>query len=573
MNRFSTLSACLLAVTLFVAQFASTVQADEAEQVATINSIGRSAEVSAEQGGILVAALEDDSSNVRRRAALALAKHGKEVEGAAKRLIATLGDKDASVRAAAAYALGRVAPENADAAKALAKSVTDPAPVVQRASILALRASNVDRELVRPALLKALESGDPNVVAAALQVFASLGDAVIDDLNRALAHDDANYWASLVIQEMGPAAAATVEPLTKVLSNEEPEERLQAILALAAIGEKAKPAGKQLAAILKNDEFEGARFASAYALGKIGAKGVADDLLEESTKSELPLLRLTSAWALAELNPNDDAHLKTASKVILDGLKSDDPTLSRLSARLLVESHIPPEASLPVVTAMLEKADPATIEHVIDAVASQGAKALPRVKRALENEVLRLKALKVVQRIGPEAAGATEAILPLLKSEDDDVRREALFAIAAISPDTGEVADAVGAAYMAEKVRENRLAAIYAAGKIGPPAKQFVPHLKKLSTIPDDEQARVAALWALTRIAPDDQEVLALAVPAMADALGKADRPVIKIELAHTLADLGAKASGAKAALEMLKTDPDAGVREAAIAALEAIGE
>ena len=568
--KWFSLSATVFAIASLVA--APLCLADEAEQIATINEIGRSGSISSDNAALLLESLSADSAQVRRSAALALAQHGGEIDGSTEALIAALDDKEAAVRSAAAFALGRTAQGSVAAAQAVAKKVTDPDDAVRRASVTALHAVGADRELVRPVLLKTLQSGDPATVAAALNAFASMGEEIVDDLKQALAHDEACYWACLVIQEMGPVAADTVEPLTKVLKSEEPEERLQAILALGAIGEKARPAGDALAAILKNDEFEGARFSAAYALGQIGAKGVADDQLKESVKSDIPLLRLTSAWSLAELYPDNEDYVQQAAEVILEGMKSDDPMVSRIAARLLIESDLPPETTMPVAASLLENADEAMIEHVIDALAAQGAKAVPRVVRALGNEKLRLKALAVIQRIGPEASEAVNNVVPLLKSDDSEVRREALYAIAAIGSEASSAAGPLSKAYLAEDTRENRLAAIYAAGRIGPEAKAFVPHLKKLATHPDDEQARVAALWALARIAPNDEELLAEAIPAMIKALGEAELPVFKIELAHTLGDLGPKAKAAAPTLKALLNDPSVRVRAAAATALEQIG-
>jgi HEAT repeat protein len=82
---------------------------------------------------------------------------------------------------------------------------------------------------------------------------------------------------------------------------------------------------------------------------------------------------------------------------------------------------------------------------------------------------------------------------------------------------------------------------------------------------------RLLSIWALSRIQPGDERLVALAVPALTEALAS-ERPLVRLEAAAALGDIGAPAKPAVAALKRLLNDDEPQVREAAAAALKKIG-
>ena len=74
---------------------------------------------------VLVEALDDEDSSVRKDAAIALGQIGPASKGAVPVLIGTLKDDDADVREAAVYTLGRIGPAAKEAVPALIETLKD----------------------------------------------------------------------------------------------------------------------------------------------------------------------------------------------------------------------------------------------------------------------------------------------------------------------------------------------------------------------------------------------------------------------------------------------------------------
>jgi len=112
-----------------------------------------------------------------------------------------------------------------------------------------------------------------------------------------------------------------------------------------------------------------------------------------------------------------------------------------------------------------------------------------------------------------------------------------------------------------------RRAATYALGKIGPEAKAA---LAAIQANADNEELRPVSLWAMVLISPQDAEIVAKAVPALAAALRR-EQPIVRFEAAQALGKIGPPAVAALPALEALGEDPDMHVRNAAAAAIQKI--
>jgi HEAT repeat protein len=124
---------------------------------------------------------------------------------------------------------------------------------------------------------------------------------------------------------------------------------------------------------------------------------------------------------------------------------------------------------------------------------------------------------------------------------------------------------------LASDDREVRGSACYALGKIGPAAAQAVPALqKRLDEL--EESNKVACVWALLKINPEDEALATMAVPILTGALDAPDE-LVRAEAAGALGRIGAPAAQPEviAELKKLLEDPAAAVREAAAAALKAL--
>ncbi len=512
----------------------------------------------------------DYPAEVRWRAARELGNVGQAAEPALGGLIANLKDNDHRVRAYACFALGRIGGAATQAATpSLVERVTDDNAIVRRAAVDALLALQPDKNVLVPLMAKALGDAEPRIAIAAVRTLVSQGEAVVPALIAALENEKAAYWATVALEQMGPRAAEAVPTLSRLVNHSDPEVRLQALMTLAAVGEAARPATPQIIDRLKNDPLNGVRYAAAYALGRIGVDAQAQASLNETARSDNLMLAMVSAWALAQAHPQDKQIATHAANLIVSGLKSEDPTLQAAAARILAESKISTAITTPALESALATTSPEVVAQAIEAFAAQGAKAVPRITAALDNEKLRPYALKIISQIGADAAEAVPALIKALDGADAETRAELHFALAAIGPASAPAAPKLVEA-LASDDNQVKYSAIYALGRIGEQARDaaYQDLVQLLAT--DDQFTRIAAVWAMVRLDPGRPELAEKAVPLLTEAL-KSDREEVRAEAASTLGELGKHAQPAAPALKKALQDPSTAVQEAARAALERI--
>jgi HEAT repeat protein len=433
-----------------------------------------------------------------------------------------------------------------------------------------LRSIKPDPEVVMPLMVKVLEDPDPSVVLAALEALTE-GEPNIELLRAALAHEDAGYWALLVIAEMGPKAKEVVPAIIPKLAHAEPEVRMQALVALGEIGPDAKDAAEAVAKAL-DDEKLACQTAAVYALGSIG---VADDAAKQKLvamlENEDQFLPMVAAWALAKLDPEDEEAQQRAAKMLTAGLTLDNPQLRVAAAKGLVELKLPPEILRPLLEEVVPTMTPEALSDFAQTVAElHPDDIVPKCCELLNNEKLRGGALQVLARLGEGAKEATPQLVEALKTtEDADLRAEIQFTLAKIGP-TAEAAIPELIKSLDNENEEVKQSATYALGKVGPPAADAVEKLKGHLGNEDDE-LRTVSIWALLHICPDNEEIVDLAIPVLIEAL-KDEVEIVRIEAAAALGQIGPKAEAAVPALKKLvATDPHAHVRQVAAEAITKI--
>ncbi len=544
---------------------------DGPDRAAAADALGRLKEEANDASSALAAALQAEDIELRWKAARSLASIRPQDQATVQLLTAALQDPNAKVRAYVVLALGNIGPAAISAAPVLVKVITDKDPAVRRAVINALRKIDKDRSEVHPLLIEVFQKGEPAAVLAALRTLAEGGSEVVPNLVEALNEEDSCYWACLALAEIGPEAKDAVGPLLESLKRHgEPEVRMQTLVTLGEIGVKSEASSAAISAILDGDQPAGVKYAAAFALSKIGIGDTAKASLERASKSDDELLQLISAWALVKLEPENKAAVKRSVEFIVRGLKSKNEHHRSIAARALAESDVPSEVSAPIVEAALADASPETVSLAIDALVAQGAKAVPRLSRGLQNETLRGYAVDALRRLGPEAAGAVSQLAVALSAEGEDAadfRREVLFALAAIGEKSAPAVDAITKA-IDDDAKEVRYAACYALGKIGPEAKPALQRLLKAARS-DDAFLKFASVWAIVKIVPRNQRINRVAATVLSKALAKAESDRMKIEIADTLSGMGEAASVAIPALEAELQSDNPQVREAVKNALE----
>ncbi len=519
----------------------------------------------------LVAALNDSSPDVRWRAARALANVGANGDNVVGALAGGLKDDNPTVRAYSAYALGTLGVSTPAVVEGLGVQLTDKESLVRRAALRALQKLKLPRDVSIPLFVKTLSSAQPDAVMAALHTLAEAGETAVPFLQDALANPQAASWACMALAQMGPSAKMAVPGLTKLTASKQPNLRLEASMALGSVGPDAKDALPALAKLAESDPLPGVRYAAAFAIGGIATKdATATSVLEKLGQGDDKFLCTVSNWALARIEPNNDARMNKAVNCLIEGLQSDNAAVRLASVRALQDLKAASEKVGAALVAALKDADPEVAKNAIAALGSMGPQITPQIVETLKNPALRNYALTILEGFGPAAKAAVPDLVKLLDDPKTDTatRREVHFLLGQIGPESAPATATLVKALGSDNERV-RNSAIFALGRIGPAAHEAVPALEKL-TSNDDMFMHVGGLWALVQIKPADAALAAQAVPELTKGLSS-DREMVQVEAARTLGMLGAAAKSALPALKKATEDPSPLVADAAAKAIGAI--
>lgn len=521
----------------------------------------------------LVQDLKSPDAEKRSAAATELADLGEQAAPAVEALKAGLKDKDPSVRAHCAMALGHIGKAAMPVIDDLVTLLADPDIHTRRAAIRAVRMIKPGPEKVVPLMLKALGDKERPVVLMALHTLAEVGEPVVAPMIEALKDDRTDYWACIVLSEIGPAAKAAVPQLIKTLDDDEPEVRMEVAMTLAAIGDAAEPAVPRLTEELKDKE-SGVRLAAIYALGTLGPKAAsATKALEPGLQSKDLFTATITTWALARIQAGDDAYRTKLKQDMLptmfEAVKDKNRKLRVAAVRAIHELKPGSEVVIPAFARIMENADPATINDVMEAVATLGEKAVTGLINGLKVKTVRGRAAEVLGRIGEGAAPAVPALIEAMEDERPDVRREVLFALGNIGPQA-KAAVGVARKALADPDQSVRYSAVWTLGRIGPAASDALPELEKDVCNTNDPFFGSVCAWAMIRIDAKNEKRIKAALPVLIKALEN-EKSFVRSEAASTLSMIGPPAKEALPALKKAAGDPDETVAKAAAEAISKI--
>ncbi len=520
----------------------------------------------------LVKSLKSNQVDEQRVAALALASMGEAAAVAVPALADNLTAKDYRVRAAAAYALGKIGPAAGDAVRALIAASADDDVTVQHHVWEALLRVDLPPDVALSLFARALGSASDADAAKLADALGEAGAAAVPELIKAMADNNARYWACIALANIGPSAAPAVEALGKTLGSDEAEVRMQAIVALAEIGAAARPIAPQISKLLENDPWDAVRYAAAYALGTIGDKAAGQPALVRVLSDDDEFLRVTAARSYVMLAEGESsAELQRAVELIAAGLTSADYRVRDVAVRALADPDIPAVlVATSVKNALLGISDPDQLMEIVDGLASLGDRVVPSCVNALQQQsALRFYVIQLLIKLGPAAAGAVDALVKTLDDPAAELRRESLFALGAIGEPAATAVPAI-TQRLGDQDEDVRRAACYALGKIGPRAAAALPNLQAAMQ-GDDSFLQLASVWSALQIAPQDGELRKRAIPLLVKGLAD-EREQVRVQCAYALGDLGPAARPAVSALEETRRkDDSAAVRAAVSAALEQI--
>jgi HEAT repeat protein len=561
--------------------------ADSGARVLVIDEIGALGQPALPALTGLVAAFADEDSRVRWHAARAVGLIGEDARSAIPALVTLLADTDPIVVTQAAAALGHIREDDgrglipeadakayATAVDPLAKTTVHPDARARRASMRALRRYSMSLADMAPIVSKHLADADPAVVVSALHTLADMDDDAVPLLIEALKDPKSRYWAEVALAEIGPKAAAAVEPLAKAVEVGEAEERLQAILALAAIGEPAAAAAPAIIAVLDSNDAT-LQMPAAFALGRMKA-AAGDASLAKAVAGEDPFLASVASWARARIHPDDKALVDDALARLRVGLANADAEIRSGSVSGLSDLAESLDASARERLAgefmpLLTDADPEVGQAAGGALVRLGSAAMATLQPKLADPAIRRNILEILAAIGPAAKPALGEIVGALGDADPQCRGDAAMAIAAIGPDAAEAVPELQKLLVDPAAADGlRYVAAYALGRIGPAAGAAEPVLRELS-LSKDELLATVAIWAALKIKPNDASLFESAVPLLRRAL-RGDRELARLEAAVALGDIGPAAAAAVPLLELVsEEDPAREVRAAAAAAIQKI--
>ncbi len=509
----------------------------------------------------LVAATKSSDETTRLQAIQALGHQGGP---AVAPLMALLKSKSAVERVYAATALGAIGAPAKGAADGLIVLLADSDPSVRRSAIAAISRIRPGPAVTVPLFVKLMNDADPGVRMRVMAAVADAKGAAVPALIEALKNDKADYWACIILRDIGPDAAPAVPALIEKLKDKRPEIRREAVLALASIG--SADAVPKLVPLLKDEH---AKIAATYAMGVLGkVPAEAESILRQNAESKDALLSTTSLWALVREHPENAKLMQFTVSHLVARLQDKDPFVRAAAARALVA--LPPNPSItgPIFEKALADADETTTHYMLDALAGLGPQAVPKLIKALDYTALRPQVIQILGQIGPAAADATESLAKLVGDADPNTAIEAAHALAKIGPGAKAAVPQLIAAVKDPEHRASH-AAIYALGRIGAPAAAAEPVL--LETIKSaDDSLSLESAWALVRIR--GEETADAVMPDLLAGLAS-EQPESRATAAEVLGELGPAAKSAVPQLEAAAKDPDVRVRAMADKALKSIAE
>lgn len=490
-----------------------------------------------------------------------IATHKEAAAPAVPTLVELLKDPSPDVRAHAAHALGEIGEAAKPAAPALALLLKDSDQTVRRQVIKAFIGIRPGPQVVIPLFISLMEDPDPGVKQRVLRSISEAGAPVVPGLLEAMKNEKAVYWACLILREMGTEGKDAVPALTELLKSPRPEVRREAALALGAMQGAAANSAGPLAALLDDAE---AQEAATFALGQIGRLPVGtESKIRANAKSNNKVLSTISLWTIARLHPTDDL-AKEAAEQLISRLADKDPFVRSSAAQALVGLKLNPEITFPIYERVLATADDETIRLSLEAMASQGTRALPRLIYALKRDNLRLPAIYLLGRMGPEAASAAGPLATLVGDKNSKVASEAALSLAKIGPAAQTSIPKLIEALETPEC-ESSHAIIYALGRFGPAATPVKDSLfKRLG----DPGLAVISAWALAQIDGANPDVSGKILPVLASGMKDASAETRQLSV-EALGKVKSLSPNAIAALERAAQDSHQGVREAAAEALK----
>jgi HEAT repeat protein len=455
--------------------------------------------------------------------------------------------------------------------EALINAVGDDDSNVRIASANSIRQLVDDPVVLIPMVVTIMEQEHPLFASRMIETIVMRGEKAVPVVIAALKNERAAYWACLAIEELGETASDAVPGLMELLDSKPDDDvKVQALLALAKVGPKASAAQQQVITALEPSSSDSVLTAAAYAAGLVGFDE-ATPRLEETVNSGEPLLALVSRWAIAKLHPEDESRMKAAVDQLVASLGSDDASLRLAAAKGLQSLDVEPDVLGPRLIEMLNDSDPIVAHNLVDAIASLGEPVAERAGNALSNAEVRELAVRVLERLGPQAKSAVPDLVAAMASAEGEFRQQMQTVLGQIGPDAAPASGELIRS-LSDDSDGVRISALLAIGRIGPEAGSVASKVEAFMVKTDDPFEKLLSAWAIAKISAKDDPMVAKIVPVLIEGLSFPDARV-QAEAVSMLGSLGPAADKALDDLNALSNNESASIelRELAKEAAAAI--
>jgi HEAT repeat protein len=541
----------------------------------------------------LIPLLGDGSTRVRREASRALGFIGSS---AIESLVSASTDRNILVRESAVEGLGILAAPDDRAGRAVLELTHDGAPEVRAAAIRSLSRLRKPDDLVMPIVLENLRHEDARVRLAVIDLLVqgrTLLPRLAPELESLLTveRDGVAGHAAFLLGKSGPDAAPR---LINALRRE--GSRIDPIAgALAQIG---RPAVEVLMRAIEDPEPR-VRRGAALALGQIRplAPGTAKKLIIGLTDPN-PEVRLAFLDAVGSLGPRAAESVPAVRALLHDG----SPELRSRAVEVLFHSAPRDQRLLDDLTALLDDPDPRVQRRAIDAIrdlgptgrtalarvigrlnsddpdvrfaaaqmveshGTAGAAAIPGLARLLSDPEPKSRAIAAMTlgRFGKAAQSTFPSLAMLLGDKDVAVREATAAAIGSLEIDAETVRPHLARALGDEKA-EVRRAAARGIPRLGPKGAILIPDIIQMAARKENLRSVDRLLRPFERSGPDVRSL-----PELLKLL-EHDQVPVRLLAIKFLGLAGRNAREALPALERIREDPSAEVRQQAKTACEQI--
>lgn len=514
--------------------------------------------------------LREGSPVERIAATQKLGEMGLRAASAVPALLTSLEGDDIALQHVTLAALGQINSEAGLVVPVLTRMLSDKSPLLRHGAIESLRMYGVDARPALPQLKKLLDDSDAFVKIEAARAIVDISSEPIEKLEPAgavlvagLSHASPGI-NQVAAQGLVSAGKSAVPGVQKLLSGSNAAVTNHACDVLGMIGPESAEAVDRLLTLVESKEPD-VSWHAIRALGAIGAKPAqVVPVLTKQLHNESPAVRMHSAHALGALG----AAAAPAVPGLIAALKDKDESVRRAAVASLGRVGPAAEQAVPALISALDDASGAVTLDVAMALGRIGKPAVPALIEKMKVPGYQQLIAGVLEDVGPDASAAVPALTGLVAASNPELSREAIMALAAIGP-----ASESAVPELTKVVKDPKStvapAAAFALGRIG--SKQACPALKDSLNAPNNPMLRLASVWALLQLEPNNEEYIRIGVPRLAEALSS-ERPRVRREAATTLGRIGQKAKSAVPALQKALKDEDPEVRMESLVALAEIG-